>query len=114
MTVALIPYLLLVEYLCPVKGWVIPMAIPIIGISLIVSFIAITLLLYTKINRYYNVAIDCILFGVIVNLTVNSIVYNFVKEKENNISAVITAMCFAFIALLIFIIGYSKKRKLGE
>jgi len=108
MTLALIPYLFLVEYLCPAKGWVISMAIPITGISLIASFIAITLILYTKSNRYYIAAINCILFGVIVNLSINNIVYNYVKEKEKNISAGITAMSFAFIALLLFIIGYAK------
>lgn len=109
MTIALIPYLFLVEYLCPVKGWVIPLAIPIAGISLIASFIAITLFLYTKINRYYIGAINCILFGVIVNLSINNIVYNYVKQKGNNISVVITAISFTFAAFLLFIIGHVKK-----
>ena len=109
-TVAIIPYLFLIEYLCPVKGWVIAMAIPITGISVIVAFSGIALFLYTKINRYYVVALNCIIFGVIVNLSVSNIVYNYVKGPENNISVVIVAMSFAVIAVLVFVMGYVKKK----
>ena len=111
MTLALIPYLFLVEYLCPVKGWVIPMAMPIIGISLIGLFIASRLFLSTKINKYYVVAINCILFGVIANISINNIVYNFVKEKQSYTPLVIIVISFAFISFLLFIIGYAKENR---
>ncbi|MBU3192189.1 DUF6320 domain-containing protein [Clostridium bowmanii] len=35
MTVGLVPYLFLIEYLCPYKGWVLSLTIPIVGVVLI-------------------------------------------------------------------------------
>ncbi|MBU3192023.1 helix-turn-helix domain-containing protein [Clostridium bowmanii] len=111
MTVGLVPYLFLIEYLCPYKGWVLPLAIPIAGVVLIAFFIVIALFLNTKINRYYIVASTCLLFGVIVNIIIKNIVYNYIKENGINISVAITALSIAFVSFLIFIIGLLKKRE---
>lgn len=105
----LIPYLFLIEYLCPVKGWVLPMALPILGVALISFFIVICIFLYTRISRYYAVAISCLLVGVIANIVINSIVYKYIEIKGINISVEITALSFAFIAFLLFIVGFFKR-----
>jgi small neutral amino acid transporter SnatA (MarC family) len=110
MTVSLVPYLFLIEYLCPYKGWVIPLSIPIEGVAVIAAFIVSALFLNTKINRYYIVAIACLLFGVIVSIIIKNIVYNYIKENGINISVAITALSITFVSFLIFIIGLLKRR----
>ncbi|MBU3192024.1 DUF6320 domain-containing protein [Clostridium bowmanii] len=112
MTVGLIPYLFLIEYLFSAKGWVLPLAIPIAASALMAALIVISLFLYTKIIIYYDVAITCLLFGVITNIIINTIVYNYVKDKEIYMPVVITTLSFAFISFLIFIIGYLRKENI--
>ncbi len=105
------PFLFLVEYLCPVKGWVIPLAMPIIALSVIPMFIIAVLWIYTKINRFYLRALASLLFGVVVNLGTNAIVQNFLHEKERNISVPITAASFALLTVVLLFVGWKRRRR---
>lgn len=58
-TVTLIPYLFLIQYLSPIKGWVIPLALPIAILSILALSISLFIWFYTKMNKFYSAAIWC-------------------------------------------------------
>jgi transcriptional regulator with XRE-family HTH domain len=114
-TMPLIPYLFLIEHIAPVKGWVIPMALPIT----IVSFIALAVSFYifnnTKINKLYCSASTVLIFGIGVNIFVDKIVDNFLKDPpQNNLSPIITIFSSTFIAMILIAIGYIKSCRLSK
>ena len=108
---ALIPYLYVIESLTPVDGWVLPLALPIAVLSIGVSAITVWLVLYTQIDRLIVMAISFLLAGVGLNLVINEIVVNFVGERTPNISVIITALCFAAGAVVLGVIGFSRRKK---
>lgn len=110
MWLCLFPFLFLVEYLCPVKGWVILLALPIAVLCAVPTYLCAVLWVYTKISRFYLGALTAFLFGVIVNLGCNEVVQNYLGEHTANISVPITAGSFAFLAILLVFIGYIRKR----
>lgn len=112
MTISVLPYLFLVERLSPAKGWVIPLALPIVLVSIVSLLVIIYLFIYKKINTLYVLAITTFLFGVIVNIAVKSIVDSFLGIQHDDISAVITALSCAFVSVLLVIYGYLKKIKI--
>jgi hypothetical protein len=87
------------------------LALPIAGIIFIALLLVIILFTYTKINKFFMGAFGVVLFGVIVNLSINGLVDNFTKVKQNDITDVITVICFSFISILLIIIGLAKKVK---
>jgi len=110
---ALIPYLYVIERMTPVDGWVLPLALPIAVLSIGVSAIIVWLVLYTRINRFITMAIAFLLAGVGVNLAINEIVVDFVGERTSNISVFITALCFAAAAIVLVIVGFTRRKKQG-
>jgi transcriptional regulator with XRE-family HTH domain len=107
--VCVFPFLFLVEYLSPVKGWI-PLAMPIVLLSIIPMYIITILWTYTKINRLYLGALASFLFGVVVNLGTNAIVQNFLSEKGRNISVPITAASFALLTIVLVFFGWKRRR----
>jgi len=106
------PFLSLVEYLCPVKGWVIPLAMPIVVLSVIPMLIIAVLWIYTKINRFYLGALASLLFGVVVNLGTNAIVQNVLNENgRRNISVPITAASFVLLTIVLVFLGWKRRRR---
>jgi transcriptional regulator with XRE-family HTH domain len=108
LTISILPLLMLIEHLCPVKNWVFTMALPIVIISLISLWIIVLLFVYTRIKRFYLVSFVLILFGVFVNFSINKIVSSYISVPVNNISVPINAISFAFIAAVVLIIGSIK------
>ena len=108
---AMIPYLYVIERMTPVDGWVLPLALPIAVLSIGVSAITVWLVLYTQIDRLIVMAISFLLAGVGANLAINEIVVNYVGERTSNISVVITALCFAAAAIVLAIVGFSRRKK---
>jgi hypothetical protein len=107
--VCVFPFLFLVEYLSPVKGWI-SLALPIVLLSIIPMYIITILWTYTKINRFYLGALASFLFGVVVNLGTNAIVQNFLSEKGRNISVPITAASFALLTIVLVFFGWKRRR----
>lgn len=110
LTITLIPYLFLVQYLTPVRGWVLPLALPITILSLIALGITVYMFNNTKANKFYSISITIFIFGVIVDSSVDKIVDNFLKRTSgNNISVFIIALTSVFLSFILFAIGYIKK-----
>lgn len=111
-TVSLIPYLFLIERLSAAKGWVVPFALPILGITLPGLLIVVLLFSYTKINRISLSAFVVFIFGVLVNLSVNAFVQNYLhNQNQLNISVPITAISFILLSIILAVIGDIRRRK---
>lgn len=111
LTVTLIPYLFLLQSLTPVKGWVMPLALPVTVISLIALGITLVLFNYTKLNKFYSISITVFLFGVVVEMSVEKIVESFLKSSgENDISVFVTVLTSAFISVVLFAVRYRKMK----
>jgi transcriptional regulator with XRE-family HTH domain len=110
-TVSILLLLMLIEYLCPAKNWVIPFALP-ITISAVASlWVAVLLFAYTKINRLYVTSLILILYGVIMNISINTFVSHYLKTSPDNISNVIIAISSGFAAIVLAVIAFLHKNK---
>lgn len=110
LTVAVLPLLFLIEYLCPVKGWVIPFALPMTLMSLCGLWVAVLLFSFTKINRLYLASFCFLLFGVVLNLLISSFVCNYLKSGDS-LSNIIVSLSCGLIAIVLFTFAVLKKRK---
>jgi uncharacterized protein involved in response to NO len=106
--ITLIPYLFLIQYLVPEKGWFIPLALPITILSL--GALAISLLVFNKLrNKLYSSAITVFLFGVVVNFGLGKIISSFLNERiDDDIPRITTISASAIAALILVVIGYMK------
>jgi len=109
LTISLLPFLLLIEYLSPAKNWVIPFAMPIVIISLFSLWVTVLLFSYTKINTYYLLAFDFILFGVLGNLAINYFVSGYLNTTNNAISNTLIAISAAFASIVLVVVGFNRK-----
>lgn len=110
LTVIILPLLLLIEHLCPAKNWVFPFAFWTAVISLASLWVIFLLFAKTRISRWYLAALAAILFGVILNFSINAMVVHYLNASAENISTYITALSFAFAAAVLAAIGFIKKR----
>lgn len=110
-TVTLILYLFLIQYLVAVKGWVIPLAIPIVILSNLTLGISLFIGFYNKINKFYRAAIIVLLFGVAYEIGVQKIIEGFIgKSGANEISMIITVVSSIVIAAILTVFGYINKK----
>jgi len=112
LTVSIFPLLLLIEYLCPLKKWVIPFALPILIISLISLWISILLFIYTKIRRLYLVSFEFFFWGVIDNLIIQFFVNNYLMlspSAQENLPNIIVAVSCGFISFILLTVAVLKK-----
>ena len=110
-TVTLIFYLFLIQYLAPIKGWVIPLALPISILSILVLGISLFIWFYTKMNKFCSAAIVVLLFGVAYEIGIQKIIESFVgKSGVNEISMVVTVLSSIVIAAILVVFGYIKKK----
>jgi transcriptional regulator with XRE-family HTH domain len=110
LTITILPLLFLIEYLCPIKGWVIPFALPMVVISLIGLWISVILFSYTRINRLYLVSFELILFGVVLNIIINSFVSNYLNSYDNLSNFIVELSC-GFLAVVLFVYAAIRKNR---
>ena len=115
LSVTIVPFLLLIEYLGSAKNWVIPFALPIIILSLASLWAFVLLLLFVKMRLANRIALAMILFGVFENLAIQYFVRHYLKlpsSAQNNPSSAIVAITCAFIAIGLFtVMTLSKKQR---
>lgn len=108
----LVPFLFYMESLVPAKGWVVGLALPITAISAVCTTLILWMFLYSKIDRLVAAAIVCIVTGIGLNLLTNEIVMRYLDKRYFNISVLITATCFAVVAVVLLIIAMTRRRTL--
>ncbi len=114
LSISILPLLNLIEYLCPVKGWVLPFAAPIAVMSLVCLWLTILMFTLTNIDRVYLIAFTFILIGMVLNLGINAFVNSYLKSASDNISNQITAIVCGFIGIMIFLYVLIKKKLYKE
>lgn len=112
LSLTLIAFLFLIEQLVEVKGWFIPLALPIAGLCLAAFGISLIAFAYFKSNRFYPVALTIFVFGVVVNFGVGIIVSNFLSEQNvNDPSRVQTISGSIILSVVLVIAGFIKGHK---
>ncbi|MGH2564803.1 MAG: DUF6320 domain-containing protein [Ginsengibacter sp.] len=111
LSITLVLYLFLIQQMVAVKGWFIPLALPVAILSLLAFGVSLLMYGYFKINKYYAAAITIFLFGVIVNAGIDLIVENFLNKNDvNNLSRISTISASVIVALILVVIGYIRKK----
>lgn len=113
LSVSIIPLLLLIEYLCPAKEWVLSPALPVVLISLASLWAFLLLIKLAKLKPLYLIASGLIIFGVFDNLFIQGFVSNYLSLlPQNSLSSVLVAICSGFVAagILIYKICVKKKK----
>jgi membrane protein YdbS with pleckstrin-like domain len=112
LTITLLPFLFLIQNLASVKGWVIPLALPVAGLSLLAFGVSLIAFTYFKLNKFYLAALTVFLFGVIVNFGVGVIVNRFLNKNDtNDIYRVSTMSVSVILSLILIVAGYIKRNK---
>jgi transcriptional regulator with XRE-family HTH domain len=104
-------YLFLIELIGPAKDWVLPLAIPILMVS-VLPLIAIYLLFrYTRINRLRLMSFSFLIIGVLVNIGIHLIVRNYVGRNIESASVIITALVFVLLSAIPAVAGEINKHR---
>lgn len=110
-TITLISYLFLIQYFAPVKGWVIPLALPIAILSILALGISLFIWFYIKINKFYSAAIIVLLFGVAYEIGIQKIIESFIgKSGANGSSMIITVLSSIVIAVILVTFRFINKK----
>jgi len=104
-------YLFLIELIGPAKDWVLPLAIPILMISVLPLIVIYLLFRYTKVNRFRLMSFSFLIIGVLVNIGIHLIVRNYVGRNIEIASLVITALIFVLLSVIPALAGEIQKRK---
>lgn len=115
LTVSLIPLLLLVEFLCPAKNWVIPFALPIAAISL--ASLWATVLLFPRFGgkRLSFLAFVLFLFGVVDNVAIHSFVNRYLAlpgtAAQNLPTFLVAASCGVTAVILLCFAAWRREKR---
>lgn len=105
----LIPFLLLVQWLVPAKGWFLPLALPLALLVLVSLGICIGVFRLIK-NKLYSVAVTIFLFGVVVNYGVGFIIKSYLPYSSlDEISRMSTIAASGMLSILLLVMGSVKK-----
>ncbi|CAN5639951.1 hypothetical protein BH11BAC5_BH11BAC5_02210 [soil metagenome] len=108
LSVTLILFLLLVQWLVPAKGWFLPLALPLA--ILVLAGLGICLFAFRFIkNKLYAVAVAIFVFGVVVNYGVGMVVKSYIPYSGIDEVARISTMAAAgILSLLLVVVGTLK------
>ena len=106
LTITLIPFLFLIQWLSPVKGWLMPLALPLCLVFLLVLGISLLAFNYLQ-NKRYAIAVTIFIFGVVANVAVGKIVNGFLNHNNvEDISRTYTLSASVLLTLLFIVAGY--------
>lgn len=99
LTLSSAPFLLLVQALCPSPEIIAPFIFPIVGISLCSLWLLLPLTRF-KIRIGYLISLLLLLYGVVVEIIMNSFIMGYL-HTDNSVSTAIVAASCAFAAVVI-------------
>jgi transcriptional regulator with XRE-family HTH domain len=103
-------YLFLIELMSPAKNWVIPLALPILGILYAFALTIIFLYRRTRLVRHRVAAISLLIFGFPVNIALHLIVQTFLGYSLMITSSITVAAIFLLAAVVCFVLGERRSR----
>lgn len=112
LTVGVIPFLYLIEYLCPAKDWATDFALPIVLITFASIWLFLLLVFLAKLKPIYLICSALVIFAVIDNLIIQSFVSSYLSlPPQNSLPSVIVAICSGFAAAVFIIYAICAKKK---
>jgi hypothetical protein len=108
-TIAVLPFLWLLERLAPVGGWFREIAAPAAVIFLAATWIMALVIKFVKISRWYVAAIAVFLYGVIGGTAVRFYVSGFLGQNLFSLDNLINFFACTALAVLLVIMGASRK-----
>lgn len=105
-----IPFLFLIEYVCPAKDWVIPLGVPVAAASLVYIWVVGFLFIKSKLRKWY-VASIAFLLSVPLTLFINNTVAVFTNEPQSTFQIIMNVISSIGVALIFFYLGYARKKK---
>ena len=111
-SVLVIPFLFTIEFATPVKGWMIPLGIPISVVSLPLLWIAGIILLKSKLRMWYKGAVIFLLLAPVtlfINYEVSVYLWDTMTFWD-----VIDALVMAGLSVFFFVMGRKKKSQHSE
>lgn len=99
LTLSSVPFLLLIQALCPSPEIIVPFIFPIVGISLCSLWLLLPLTRF-KIRIGYLISLLLLLYGVVVEIIMNSFIMRYL-HTDNSVSTAIVAASCAFAAVVI-------------
>lgn len=112
MTITLIPFIYLIQDQSSVNGWIFPLALPIVILSLLAFGISLLAFASKELNNFISFALTVFLFGIIVNIGVGYTVNHYLKEDNVfDIYRVSTISASVFLSLILVVIGYAKRKE---
>lgn len=113
LTVCILPFLMLVEHLTPIKGWVLPLAVPIVLLS-VPSLWIVAFIWCSGIKRFYALSITFFLLGVALDAAINKLVAGYLNQPFFQISNVVNLLSFSFVTLLFLVLGVVTGKKVAK
>ena len=115
-TISLVPLLLLIEFLCPAKNWVVPFALPIAAISLVSLWAVVLLFPHFEGKKLFFSALVLFLFGVVDNVIIHNFVNRYLSlpgTAEQNLPTFIVSASCGFAAIILLCFAVSRRKKSG-
>lgn len=117
LTVLVLPYLMLVEFLCPFKGWLLPIALPAVGSGLALLWIIVLLKTFTRISWWLVGALVALVTPGL-NFFINHRVAAYTGDQEAlrgvqgpmGLINLLTAIIIALGLVCVWLIQRKKKR----
>ncbi len=109
-SIAVFPFLSLLEHATPVHGWYKPLGFPLAVLSAISLVVTYILLRFTKINKLYLSAFLVLYYGVVFSTIVRIFVARFLHQGFFTIDIAINTLACIGVAVLLAVIGYSKNK----
>jgi len=109
-SILVIPFLFAIEFICPAKGWMIPLGVPASIVSLVFLWIAGIILLKIKWRGWYKASVIILLLAPVayfINYKVS--VY---LQGTGNLWNVIDALIMICLSVFLFVMGLSRKKKI--
>ena len=110
LTVLIIPFLALIEYVSKSAGWLIPVGLPIAAAALLILWLVVLLFTFTRINRWFILSLATLLsplLDIFINLRLESATGHTINDPSSGF----TLLGAVIAAIALFVTGIVTGRK---
>lgn len=107
-SIAIFPFLLLLELLTPANNWFLALGVPIAALAVVAVWITYFVIKFLKINTWYLSAIFVAVYGLGVSNGIRLFTSRFLGDGFVSLDGIINTIACVAIAVLCVLVGYSK------
>ena len=112
-TLFVLPFLLILEKITPVKDWFAPLGIPTAIVGMATIWVIYFMFRFLRISLWYKSAVAIFIVGVFASPIINDYIDSFLSNEPRLLMTIINIIAFIAISVAIFVIGY-KRNKAGR